>query len=591
MDITVKDSRKASKDGGASTRLLVLHTLQLIPHTDYRDFSQHKYINSLPSQATVSSIAVEAGVTCEVAIARFWSAAGITKADVKIEFRGIRPVPSSIAMDCGDVFSMVRIHSDLTDELISPNAKLTKWKTPLRPKSEGVISVLGERDVQPWNGKKTYQLLLTYEFTQEEKGPFTPRAPGLQNELYESLFESQVMMAYDGDKKYLGYCDAFPRAITAPKGTVLIRLQVRHDDPTLLEKFNDMTVWIERKLDKDIPLSVFDTRDRLLVGKQTIKRRTLRKGQCAAVFFAEPPASKLPSGCKQGDVLAGTCFYANGDSTLPGQGKRPGGFPITYSVGPKFEKAPSSSSEGAEAAVPKDERTAEERMDEAIRGVKIEQLGKLTSAEKDNGKFEEMYASLEKEYPDHLPLLMANLKYLEGHKKRSERLADLIEAADKVIAQISEDELALHFGKKFDKDDPEKVKINKEMEKKKGNLVEAMARKAMAYSELQTSEAPSKFDETLQCLKAWVDIDANGKYAVLSIERDCRAGRYGSALKRINKLLGKGAKEGNGTIKVLTKSDLLDRRIKIFEILGYDALVDREKSMRLVAAPTNYLPF
>jgi tripeptidyl-peptidase-2 len=587
MDVTIRDCRVASEDGGSSSRLFVLHVVQLIPHAAYRDFAQQKHFKLLPSQASVTSISVEAGVTCEVDVGRFWSTAGVTKADVSIEFRGIRPVPSEVSMNCGDTFALVRIHSDLQDEVVNPGAKLTKWKTPLRPKSDGVITPLGERDVQPWSGKKTYQLLLTYEFSQDEKGSFTPRAPALQEVLYESTYESQLILVFDGDKKYLGFSDAYAQSVTAPKGTVVIRMQVRHDDPDMLEKLKDMTIWIERKLEKEIALSAFETRENLLIGgKQTMRKRTLKKGSCSSVFFTEPAIPKLPSACKSGDVLMGAVFFGGAESSLPGEGKRPGGFPITYMVGPKIEKAASAEGEVAE---PKDERTPEERMFEAIRDVKVDQLGKLTTSEKESGKFEELFAALNKEYSDHVPLLMASLKHIDGHKKRSDMLTQLVEAADKVIARISEDELALHFGKKLDKEDPEKVKINKEMEKKKGYLVESLVRKAHAVSEMQTSDAAPQFEVVLSTLKAWVDIDAsNGKYATLAIERDYRAGRHGAALKRINKLLSKPSKDSNGGSKTLSKSDLLEKRSQIFEKLGYDALVQRDKSCRLIAAPKGY---
>ena len=494
-------------------------------------------------------------------------------------------MPSVVSINCGDAFGLVRIHSELQDELINPCAKLTKWKTAIRPKTEGVITPLGERDLQPWNGKKTYQLVLKYEFTQEDKGSFTPRAPALQEVLYESAYESQLMLAFDGDKKYLGYSDAYPNSITAPKGTVIIRMQVRHDDPSMLEKLKDMTIWIERKLDKEIILSAYETREELIAGgKKAMKQRTLRKGSCASVFFSEPPVSKIPSGCKQGDILIGTVHFGAGEGSLPGEGKRPNGFPVAYYVGPKMDK-PSSD---ADVPEPKDERTPEQRMEEAIRDVKLDQLMKLTNNEKEDGKFSSIYDSLEKEYPDHVPLLIANVKYIDAHKKRSEMLSQLIDAADKVVGQISEDELALHFGKKLDKEDSDMIKLNKEMEKKKGFLVEALARKGLAIAELKTDDATAKFTEVLSKLRSWVDIDANGKYASLALERDFRAARFGSALKRINKLLQKPSKESNGSIKTLSKAELLEKRAQIFEELGYDALVQRDKAMRLVASPRDY---
>jgi hypothetical protein len=44
------------------------------------------------------------------------------------------------------------------------------------------------------------------------------------------------MLVYNGDKKYVGYYDAYPHTIAASKGTVVIKMQVRLDNPALLEK-------------------------------------------------------------------------------------------------------------------------------------------------------------------------------------------------------------------------------------------------------------------------------------------------------------------------------------------------------------------
>ena len=150
----------------------------------------------------------------------------------------------------------MRVFSDLKDDSIAPFAKLTKWRTPLRPKAEGIFTPLGDRDVFPSTEKRIYQLLLMYEFAQEEAGSFTPRAPTLQGVVYKSAYESQLMLIFDNDKKYLGVVDARPSEIKVPQGHVTIRLQVRHDNPGMLEKLNDMGIWIERKLEKDISLSV-----------------------------------------------------------------------------------------------------------------------------------------------------------------------------------------------------------------------------------------------------------------------------------------------------------------------------------------------
>jgi len=248
MDVSVTDLREASVDKDSSPRLIVLHTIQLLPHQAYRDAEADEYLNLVPSQTTIKSIPVHQGITLEMALARYWSAVGKTKVEVSVEFRGCRPSPESLLLTCGGGGGSIKLYSELTNETIQPSAKLTKWKTPLTPKVEGIVSPLGDRDVWPSEGKRIYQLLLKYEFRQEETGSFVPRAPALQGYIYESAFESQMMLVFDGNKQYLGTADSWPDGIKAKKGDVVIRLQVRHHDPTMLEKLKNMEVFIERKL-------------------------------------------------------------------------------------------------------------------------------------------------------------------------------------------------------------------------------------------------------------------------------------------------------------------------------------------------------
>ncbi|KAG7337083.1 hypothetical protein IV203_011102 [Nitzschia inconspicua] len=199
-------------------------------------------------------------------------------------------------------------------------------------------------------------------------------------------------------------------------------------------------------------------------------------------------------------------------------------------LGPKFEKPADPDS----VAEPKDERTAKERIDEAVRDLRVEQLGKLTSTEKEKGDFKTLYGELEKEYPQHIPLLMARLKIGQGRPSASQEEQG--------------------YGKA------------------EGLSGRCIARQAFAYAEMTTDDAKERFRKTLDALKAWVDIDSNGKYAGLALERDCRAGRHGLALKRINKLLAKTNGKDTGGVRPLTRADLIEKRVKIFEHLGYHVL-------------------
>jgi tripeptidyl-peptidase-2 len=306
MDLTLRDGRDefaddndhrcASRDG--SSRTIAVHTVQILPHKAFRQHECNRRLDILPGQIHAFSVAVEHSVTCEVALARYWSTRGPTVlSEASIRFRGLRPVPDEIHLVAGSGGAMIRVHSDLNTESLLATAKLTRWQTPLRPMSSlstssnnggssstnPIISPLFEddRDQIYESDKKMYQLVLTYEFEQEEKGSFIPRAPALNEVLYESGWESQCMLIFDGEKKYLGMSGAHPSTIQASKGTVVIRLQIRHDDPTKLEKLQDLVIWIERSLSKDIVLTAYGRRDEMMLGKNPLKKRTLRKGTSA----------------------------------------------------------------------------------------------------------------------------------------------------------------------------------------------------------------------------------------------------------------------------------------------------------------------
>jgi tripeptidyl-peptidase-2 len=417
----------------------------------------------LPSQATVTSIAVEADVTVEIDVARFWSTLGDTSLIATVEFRGVRPVPSEVTLTSGVGGTMVRLYSDLADEPVCPTAKLTKWRTPLRPRAAGAIvaPVVSDRDLSPSPNRRLYELVLHYEFAQDEKGAFTPIAPALQGVLYEAAFESQLMLVFDGEKKYLGTSDAFASSVTAPKGQVAIRLQLRHEDPKKLEGLKDVVVWIERSLEKEIVLSSYDSKEAMMLSSDTSRKRLLRKGSNAATFIAHPGDSKVPSGCKPGDVLLGNVAYESPEASLSGEGKRPGGFPVSLVVGPKPDKPPSD----PEPKEPDDERTVERKLSEAVRDLKISHLQKLSVKEKEEGHFETLFNNLATEYPGHLPLLMTKLQYLDSQeskksdKRSGEQLVQIVAAADAVISLIDQDSLSRHFGRKSDPEDPAAVKV------------------------------------------------------------------------------------------------------------------------------------
>ena len=458
MDVTVKDGRDQSVDKETSSRLIVLHTIQLLPHNAYRDAETQKYLNLLPAQETVTSIPIHSGVTCELDLARYWSAQGPTKVNVEITFRGVTASPDELTLVAGGDGARTRLLSTLGNQGIKPEAKLTKWKTPLSPK-DSVISPCDERDVIPSTNKQIHQLVLTYEFEQKEEGSFTPKAPGLQGYIYESAFESQLMLIFDEDKKYLGVADSWPDEVKAPKGKVTIRLQVRHDDVKKLEMLKDSMLWIERRLKSNIALSSYASHANMVTDGPKLRKRTLRKGTTSAVFFKEPAASNLPSDCKSGDVLTGTATFEDDGGNLSGLGKKPDGTKVTFVVGSKVE----SKDKEDKVKTPEldDNRDVEEKMHEELRTAEVNQLKKWSDKDDDVKKFEAYYEKLIEKDPDHVPLLMVRLKFDDKKEKSEEKLQLFVDSADSIIDKLDEKKIAAHFGMNHDDEDAESVKVRR----------------------------------------------------------------------------------------------------------------------------------
>lgn len=235
--------------------------------------------------------------------------------------------------------------------------------------------------------------------------------------------------------------------------------------------------------------------------------------------------------------------------------------------------------------------TVNDKLSDAIRDLKIEHLGKLSANEKEEGKFDELYTMMEQEYPDHLPLRMAKLKYLDKHDKRSEMLGEVAIAADAVISRIADDELALNLGRKVDDTDGDALKEREKIFDKKNMLVEALALQILAYAEME--DAAAKLDQSLTRLKLWCDIESETKFAVLNIEQKIRSNHYGLALKQVNQLLVKnGVKDyKKDLIKATSRSDLLKKRGEILAMLGYTLLVEYDQLSQIVDCPKQYAPF
>lgn len=117
----------------------------------------------------------------------------------------------------------------------------------------------------------------------------TPRFKLLNGVLYESPFEAQFAMVFDGNKKYLGCGDAWPDGIKCAKGENLLRLSIRHDELSLLQGLTGVLLVLERPLknSKELSISDFASREEAMTRKSKGGggSRTLYKGFSTSIFL------------------------------------------------------------------------------------------------------------------------------------------------------------------------------------------------------------------------------------------------------------------------------------------------------------------
>ena len=225
---------------GGSRRMLYLHALSLTPHTPF-SLTEHKPRWFADEGSTTKhKFRVYENSTLELTLAQFWSSLGNGIAQLEITFGGVTPSTNDIVLDGMESISRVDLRAALCSSTVKPHGSLSVHRRLLRPKSaEGTIRPLGERDLFP-EERRIHELQQQYELDMAEPSTITLRALTLQDRLYESPMESQLMLVYDSNKMLLGASDAWPEEIKLGKGKHTVVLQIRHDEPGLLKQFLNM---------------------------------------------------------------------------------------------------------------------------------------------------------------------------------------------------------------------------------------------------------------------------------------------------------------------------------------------------------------
>ena len=560
-------------------RTIALHALQLVPGYRFDGYELKDYLRLDGKAEESRSLQVVGGRTLEVCLVQPWSSLGECELDVRVTFHGIVPDRDEIGLEGGEIATRISVETPLRPEHISPKASLDTLRQLVRPSKSEIRPLDGERDRLP-EDRQIYELVLTYDFKMPADGSVTPRVAMTNILEYQESWQSSLYMIFDSAKRVVTRWGLVPRQATLSKGDYVLRFHLRHDDLEQLKKLEDMVLMLDHKLASSVGLHFYSDPDNAIGGGK-FAARTLPKGGRAVLWVADPAVDKLPKDARPGDVLLGTMNFGGSDDG-PGEGsRRPGGYQVTYVVPPK----PPEKKEAAEAdEQDKDERGAEQKLAEALRDFKVGRLAKL-HGEKDRALFDRLADEILAEYPNHLPVLVEQLKRADG-KKRGDDLEAVVAAADRVIAQIDQEKLAAHYGVKLDPDDKAGAKIRKEMDLEKAALLEALHRKAKALFELAAktaaadASASEPFEQAFAELEKWADT-TTGDYLMLHIDRQVRRGQPGEALKLLNEKIA-GSKPDK---------ELYEKRIAILDALGWSQWKQYEETWLLLRFPQKYPPF
>lgn len=440
IDYILKDKRptRGGTESGESNetesensgRQVVSHALQLVRGTPYRDMEKESYFMLTPgAEFNSMSMAVVDGLTVEVCLSRFWSTVGDTTCELILNFRGVQPSPEAITITPGQrVSNLIYLHANLSNIDISPIGKLDKWISIIKPLTIGKVIPLGERDQWLDNSGKIFQMILDYEIDMVDIGDITPRWPGLNNILYESDFIGQFHMIFDTKKKLLGVGDAWPKSIKLnSKGKHTIRLQIKHENASILETLSELPLYLERSLKTNIALSFYKSQANAFSNSTKFSNRPLTCGSFLSLVIKEPASDQIPKSAVPGDVLSGSVTYERKLNGAPGSGTRPGGYPVQYIVGDNKITANSTNS----STSPKSEGLLS-----IVRDAKIKYLKSLTG----ESTFMSVYTDLTAEYASYLPLLQTLLSHTGkislGATPSVTALLAVVSAADGVLTAL-----------------------------------------------------------------------------------------------------------------------------------------------------------
>jgi tripeptidyl-peptidase-2 len=528
----------------------MIRATSLEPHTRYSDTEYRSFARLTHGMEHQASFPVVSGSTLEIAVSQFWSSFGTNKVSVDLTFHAVSVQPAksqSFVTDDSSLPMKAIVHAPIRSEVIKPVCKFGSLIMFARPSKSEMTVMSDPRNSLPGN-RYVHNLVLTYEVSFVEGGKITPRIPKINSYVYDGELSGQITIVTDKNKQVIGVGDIYPHTMQVKKGDYNVIVCLRHENPSFLKEFENQVLQIEKSI-SDLSAPIYGTYSNAIRGTDELKKMTLGSGEKSAIFVGKL-SGDLPKDAGPGKILKGTLKCA-GNS----EGKQaPGSHTIVYTCASK-EKASTDS---------KPESKPKESIEEKMRAAKVGVLQKLSD---DDEEYDALYKSLLAEYPDHLPILLEELKradkMLSSSKEegRSSFESRLMDVCDKILSLIDQSKLAIFVAKKnLPEEDPDTEKLKQDMKIQKEALIKALVCKCQVL--LKSDGATTMLKDSWTNLREWVDTSSDKDYLLLHAKYEINEKNYALGIKTLNKIID--ADEMHKDLK-----EALDLRKKILADIGF----------------------
>ncbi|KAK3236845.1 tripeptidyl-peptidase II Tpp2, partial [Cymbomonas tetramitiformis] len=568
---------RAGGAGMDAPRAYFVHTLHGARRTRLDDNSDRKFVGLSPGEAKSWAVKTVPGTTMEVLVAQMWQSLGASHIQLEVTFHGLETSDKHITIDGSAGPTRVDCIAPLRMESFKPEAKLTTVRTALRP-SKAVMSPLRDPRDQLPDGRVIHALVLTYTLSVKEPGTFTPRLPGINRQVYDGEFEAQMYMVFNCHKQLLATGDIYPEEVKLGKGEHTIRVLLRHDDAALLDKMRTLPLLLERTLADAIPVPLTETLREAVVGGKPVAKCTLPVGKRVVTFLGHVAEDKLPKeAAAQKDspgpvTLAGHVTWGE-VSQQAGGGAAPNKQLLTYIPQTPIPETKSDGAENAEDAGGEAEAhgVVIARQAQKARVTALSKLKAETQAEWEEAKkCAEAIGETAQSAAERRELHSARLTLCNHKAGRKDRLQEVVEEAETLIALIDVDELTKHVAMKCEEEGSEAEKRRKDMEDVKKALVAAIKARCEALLDLHPNAPPAgtpdAFEESFRELRRWDD----PAKTLLGARQEARCGRPCAALQAIQKMMDDGDKPAD--------KEMHEMQIKLMETLGWLHMVESQSA-------------